>query len=68
MTGLSQPAATGDVRDQEFEARLASIKVGAWLSALVCLGAAVYALGTWDQPNREPDPRRDHDSACSARR
>ena len=52
MTGLSQPAATGDVRDQEFESRLASIKVGTWLSALVCLGAAVYALGTWDQPNR----------------
>jgi diguanylate cyclase (GGDEF)-like protein len=49
---LSQPAATGDVRDQEFETRLASIKVGTWLSALVCLGAAVYALGTWDQPNR----------------
>ena len=52
MTGLSQPAATGDVRDQEFETRLASVKVGTWLSALVCLGAAVYALGTWDQPNR----------------
>ena len=52
MSGLSQPAATGDVRDQEFETRLASIKVGTWLSALVCLGAAVYALGTWDQPNR----------------
>jgi diguanylate cyclase (GGDEF)-like protein len=52
VPGLSQPAATGDVRDQEFEARLASIKVGTWLSALVCLGAAVYALGTWAQPNR----------------
>jgi diguanylate cyclase (GGDEF)-like protein len=52
MTGVSEPAATGGVRDHEFETRLASIKVGIWLSAIVCIGCAIYALGTWDQPNR----------------
>ena len=46
MTGESARTATGSVRDQEFETRLASIKVGTWLSTLVCLGCAVYALGT----------------------
>ena len=53
MTGLSQPAATGDVREQEFQSRLASISVGTWLSAIVCLGAAIYALHTWTEPNRD---------------
>jgi diguanylate cyclase (GGDEF)-like protein len=40
------------VRDQELEARLASVNVGVWLSVIVCLGGALYALATWDQPNR----------------
>ena len=53
MIGESAGPATGSVRDQEFETRLASIKVGTWLSTLVCLGCAVYALGTWEQPNRD---------------
>jgi diguanylate cyclase (GGDEF)-like protein len=52
VTGGDTPAGAGGVRDQEFETRLASIRVGIWLSAIVCLGCAVYALGTWDQPNR----------------
>jgi hypothetical protein len=33
--------------------RLASVQVGVWLSVIVCIGAALYALGTWDRPNRE---------------
>jgi diguanylate cyclase (GGDEF)-like protein len=45
-------AGTGRVSDPEIETRLASIRVGLWLSAIVCIGAAVYALGTWDRPNR----------------
>jgi diguanylate cyclase (GGDEF)-like protein len=49
---MRAPAGTGGVRDQEFETRLASIKVGIWLSAIVCVGSAVYAVSTWDQPNR----------------
>ncbi len=53
MTGVSAGTATGSVGDQEFDTRLASIKVGTWLSTLVCLGCAVYALGTWEQPNRD---------------
>jgi diguanylate cyclase (GGDEF)-like protein len=40
------------VRDQDFETRLASVDVGVWLSVLVCLGGAFYALATWDGPNR----------------
>jgi diguanylate cyclase (GGDEF)-like protein len=46
------PAGVGGVRDQEIEARLASVKVGIWLSVIVCLGSALYALETWDRPNR----------------
>jgi diguanylate cyclase (GGDEF)-like protein len=52
VTREREPAGTGRVRDQEFEARLASINVGVWLSVIVCLGSAAYALQTWDQPNR----------------
>ncbi|HKH41515.1 MAG TPA: EAL domain-containing protein [Solirubrobacterales bacterium] len=52
MKGVDKPAGTGDVVDPEFEARLASIKVGIWLSAIVALGGAAYALATWDDPNR----------------
>jgi diguanylate cyclase (GGDEF)-like protein len=53
VSGVDSPAETGGVRDHEIEARLASIRVGIWLSAIVCLGCAVYALGTWEQPNRD---------------
>jgi diguanylate cyclase (GGDEF)-like protein len=45
-------AGTGDLPDHEVEARLASIKVGVWLSAIVCIGGAIYALTSWEQPNR----------------
>jgi diguanylate cyclase (GGDEF)-like protein len=51
MGGIS-PAGTGSVPDQEFQSRLASYKVGIWLSVIVCLGAAAYAVVTWEQPNR----------------
>ena len=52
MTAVREPAEAGGVGDQEFETRLASIRLGIWLSAIVCIGCGVYALGTWDQPNR----------------
>jgi diguanylate cyclase (GGDEF)-like protein len=50
--GETAPAGAGDVAEQEIQTRLASIKVGVWLSIVVCLGGAVYAVHTWDQPNR----------------
>ncbi|HSD24348.1 MAG TPA: diguanylate cyclase, partial [Solirubrobacterales bacterium] len=52
MNGESTPVRAGDVRDQEIEARLSSITVGIWISVLVCLGSAAYALETWDRPHR----------------
>jgi diguanylate cyclase (GGDEF)-like protein len=45
-------AATGGASEQEIQTRLASVKVGVWLSVIVCAGGALYALETWDGPNR----------------
>ncbi len=50
--GERAPAGAGDVGEQEIESRLASVKVGLWLSVVVCVGAALYAVDTWDRPNR----------------
>ncbi|MGA8218502.1 MAG: EAL domain-containing protein [Solirubrobacterales bacterium] len=50
--GEITPAGAGDVTEHEIQTRLASIKVGVWLSVVVCLGAALYAVGEWDRPNR----------------
>jgi diguanylate cyclase (GGDEF)-like protein len=52
VTGVKTGAGTGGVPDHEVQARLASVDVGLWLSAIGCLGSAAYALETWDQPNR----------------
>jgi diguanylate cyclase (GGDEF)-like protein len=46
------PAHIGDASEQEIQLRLASVGVGIGLTVIVCLGGAVYALATWDQPNR----------------
>ena len=53
MVGESGSAGAGDVAEQEIQVRLASIGVGLWLSVIVCLGAAIYALHTWSEPNRD---------------
>ena len=53
MRGERAPAGTGDVVEQEIQSRLASIGVGLWLSVIVCLGAAIYALHTWSEPHRD---------------
>ena len=52
MVGESGSAGAGDVAEQEIQVRLASIGVGLWLTVIVCLGAAIYALHTWSEPNR----------------
>jgi diguanylate cyclase (GGDEF)-like protein len=52
MRGQISPAGTAGVPDHEIQSRLASVNVGIWLSVIVCLGAAIYALATLDQPNR----------------
>ena len=44
VTGVSTPTGSGGVRDQEFEARIDSVKVGVWLSLIVSIGSALYAL------------------------
>jgi diguanylate cyclase (GGDEF)-like protein len=53
LTGELEPAKAGRVRDFEIRTRLASVKVGLGLSLIVCVGAALYALETWDQQNRD---------------
>jgi diguanylate cyclase (GGDEF)-like protein len=53
VTGAKTLAGAGGVREQEIETRLDSIKVGIWLSVIVCVGAALYAVENWDRPNRE---------------
>ncbi|HEY1237279.1 MAG TPA: diguanylate cyclase, partial [Solirubrobacterales bacterium] len=52
MRGEKALAGSGGGSEQEIQTRLASVNVGVWLSVIVCLGGAVYALATWDQPNR----------------
>jgi diguanylate cyclase (GGDEF)-like protein len=41
------------VPEFEIQARLASVKVGLGLSLIVSIGAALYALETWEQANRD---------------
>jgi diguanylate cyclase (GGDEF)-like protein len=53
VRGERPPAGTGDVAEQEIKSRLASIGVGLWLSVIVCVGSAVYALHTWSEPHRD---------------
>jgi diguanylate cyclase (GGDEF)-like protein len=46
------PVAVTDAAEQEIQLRLTSVWVGIWLSVIVSLGAEIYALATWGQPNR----------------
>ena len=49
---MRQPAGAGTAAEQEIQARLGSIRVGLWLSLVVCIGGAIYAIQTWDSQNR----------------
>ena len=51
-TGELEPAEAGRVPEFEIQTRLASVKVGLGLTLIVCVGGALYALETWDQPHR----------------
>jgi putative methionine-R-sulfoxide reductase with GAF domain len=53
VTGEITSLESDGVRELEFAARLRSVKVGVWLSVIVCVGGALYAVERWDQPNRE---------------
>jgi diguanylate cyclase (GGDEF)-like protein len=52
VVGEREPAGAGDVAEQEIQTRLDSVKVGVWLSVVVCIGGALYAVETWDRPDR----------------
>jgi diguanylate cyclase (GGDEF)-like protein len=52
VVGERAPAGAGDVAEQEIQTRLDSVKVGVWLSVVVCIGGALYAVETWDRPDR----------------
>jgi diguanylate cyclase (GGDEF)-like protein len=49
---VEKSAPVYDVSEQDIQLRLASVKVGIWLTVIVCLGGITYALLTWDGPNR----------------
>ncbi len=49
---MESPTPVYDVSEQDIQQRLASVKIGVWLSVIVSLGGAIYALLTWDGPNR----------------
>jgi diguanylate cyclase (GGDEF)-like protein len=50
---VDSPAPVYDVSEQDIQLRLASVRVGVWLTVIVCLGGAIYALLTWGGPNRD---------------
>jgi diguanylate cyclase (GGDEF)-like protein len=52
VTGERARAVTRGVSEQEVRTKLASIKVGVWLSVIVCVGAALYAVDKWSHPHR----------------
>jgi diguanylate cyclase (GGDEF)-like protein len=52
VTGDTPSRESGGVSEYDAQIRLASTRVGLWLSVLVCVGASLYALETWDRPNR----------------
>ena len=52
MTGGNTRAAMEGNSEQEVQSRLASVQVGVWLTVIVSVGCALYALETWDHPNR----------------
>src|SRR4051812_30000681 len=40
------------IPESEIRVRLESVRVGQMLTFVVCIGAQIYALATWDQPHR----------------
>ena len=52
VRGEKASGGSGDVAEQEIQTRLASVKVGVWLSVVVCVGGALYAVDRWEHPNR----------------
>jgi diguanylate cyclase (GGDEF)-like protein len=54
VTRENKPAGSGGAAEQEIQTRLASVEVGLVLSVVVAIGSSVYALATWDHPNRAP--------------
>src|SRR5262249_6089736 len=44
VVGERAPGRPGDIGELEVRSRLASVKVGVWLSVIVCIGSAAYSL------------------------
>jgi diguanylate cyclase (GGDEF)-like protein len=53
VTGAKTAATRDPTSEQEIQSRLRSVDVGLWLSVIVSIGCALYAIDTWDRPNRE---------------
>jgi diguanylate cyclase (GGDEF)-like protein len=54
LRGERQRAGAGGVSEQEIQIRIASVKVGLWLSVIVCTGGIVYAASRLGEPNTVP--------------
>jgi diguanylate cyclase (GGDEF)-like protein/PAS domain S-box-containing protein len=46
------PMMRGVIPESEIRVRMQSVRVGQMLTFIVCAGAQVYAIATWDRPNR----------------
>jgi diguanylate cyclase (GGDEF)-like protein len=44
-------ADAGGVSEQQIETRISTVKVGLWLSVIVCTGSAIYAATRWGEPH-----------------
>jgi diguanylate cyclase (GGDEF)-like protein len=51
---VESPAPVHDVSEQDIRVRLATVRIGVWLTLIVSIGGGAYALETWDGPNRAP--------------
>ena len=40
------------IPESEIKVRLESVRVGQWLTLVVCVGSLAYTVATWDQPHR----------------
>jgi diguanylate cyclase (GGDEF)-like protein len=51
---VESPPPVHDVSEQDIQLRLATVRIGVWLTVIVSIGAGAYAVETWDGPNRVP--------------
>ncbi|MGZ5331406.1 MAG: putative bifunctional diguanylate cyclase/phosphodiesterase [Solirubrobacterales bacterium] len=53
MSDERAAGAAAGIPEDEMQVRLSAVRVGIWMSVIVGIGCAIYALATWDEPNRD---------------